>query len=338
MPSGKIALILGATGGIGFETARALKRHGWQLRALHRRPEEVSGILPEADWIRGDAMSAADVFDASVNADLIVHAVNPPGYRNWKGLALPMIDNTIAAALSHGARIVFPGTVYNYGPDAFPLVGEASPQNPRTRKGAIRVEMENRLRRASAEGARVLIVRAGDFFGPHMSGNAWLASGMVKPGRPVTAITDPGRKGIGHAWAYLPDLAETIALLVAPDAAPDTFETFHFGGHWFEDGADFARHVRAATNAPAAKIRPFPWPVVLALSPFVRLFREMAEMKYLWDVPVRLDNAKLIQRLGREPHTPIDLALRATLQGMNCLPEEALTLAGGKIMRSAWRM
>ncbi len=29
---------------------------------------------------------------------LIVHAVNPPGYRNWGQLVLPMIDNTIAAA------------------------------------------------------------------------------------------------------------------------------------------------------------------------------------------------------------------------------------------------
>ena len=27
----KIALILGATGGIGYETARALKHNGWQL-------------------------------------------------------------------------------------------------------------------------------------------------------------------------------------------------------------------------------------------------------------------------------------------------------------------
>ncbi|MBA3070513.1 MAG: NAD-dependent epimerase/dehydratase family protein [Hyphomonas sp.] len=331
----KIALILGATGGIGFETARALKRHGWQLRVLHRRPDSVSHLLPEADWIEGDALSAADVQDAAVNAGLIVHAVNPPGYRNWKGLALPMIDNTVAAAIANRARIIFPGTIYNYGPDAFPLVSETSPQNPRTRKGVIRVEMESRLRRASESGARVLLVRAGDFFGPHMTGNAWLSSAMVKSGRPVTAITDPGRKGVGHAWAYLPDLAETIARLADLDEDLGTFETYHFGGHWFDDGADFARHVRSAASAPSARIGSFPWPVVLALSPFVRLFGEMAEMKYLWDVPVRLDNTKLVRRLGQEPHTPIEAALRASLQGMNCLPRDELTPATGKIVRHA---
>ena len=50
---------------------------------------------------------------------VIVHAVNPPGYRNWCKLVLPMLDNTISAARLTGARIVLPGTVYNFGPDAF---------------------------------------------------------------------------------------------------------------------------------------------------------------------------------------------------------------------------
>ena len=57
---------------------------------------------------------------------LIVHAVNPPGYRNWATQVLPMIDNTIAAAKAVGARIVLPGTVYNFGPDAFPVVARNS--------------------------------------------------------------------------------------------------------------------------------------------------------------------------------------------------------------------
>ena len=39
-----------------------------------------------------------------------------------------MLDNTIAAANAQGATIVLPGTVYNYGPDAFPLLAETSPQ------------------------------------------------------------------------------------------------------------------------------------------------------------------------------------------------------------------
>jgi hypothetical protein len=45
---------------------------------------------------------------------------------------------------------VFPGTVYNFGPDAFPLLSEHSPQRPLTRKGQIRVDMERRLEAAAS--------------------------------------------------------------------------------------------------------------------------------------------------------------------------------------------
>ena len=332
MNTNRTALILGATGGAGYEIAMALRRRGWQLRALSRRPEAGRCLIPEADWIPGDAMNAADVAEAAVSADLIVHAVNPPGYRNWRGLALPMLDNTIAAAKAGGARIMFPGTVYNYGPDAFPLLQEDAPQHPRTRKGAIRAKMEEKLRRASEEGVRVLIVRAGDFFGPHTGGNSWFSQGLVKPGRPVKSVTHPGRAGAGHAWAYLPDYGETVAQLVEKDAGLAPFESFHFGGHWFEDGRDFADRIRVVAGTPEAPIRRFPWEGLLMLQPFVRLFREMAEMKYLWDVPVRLDNSKLVRLLGAEPHTPVDHAIQATLEGMDCLQPRAIPPQPGKLM------
>ncbi len=332
MNTNRTALILGATRGAGYEIATALRQRSWQLRALSRRPDEGRRLIPEADWIHGDAMNAADVAEAAVNADLIVHAVNPPGYRNWRGLALPMLDNTIAAARASGARIMFPGTVYNYGPDAFPLLGEDAPQRTRTRKGAIRVEMEEKLRRAAEGGTPVLVVRAGDFYGPHTGGNNWFSQGLVKTGRPVKAVTHPGLAGVGHAWAYLPDYGEAVAQLVDKDAELAPFETFHFSGHWFEDGREFAERIRVVAGAPGAPIRRFPWEVLLMLQPFVRLFREMAEMKYLWDVPVRLDNSKLVRLLGAEPHTPVDLAIRATLEGMDCLQPRAIPPQPGKLM------
>ncbi len=108
-------------------------------------------------------MNCDNVARAATGAAVIVHAVNPPGYQRWAELVLPMLDNTIAAAKTEGATIVLPGTVYNFGPDAFPFIDEDAPQRPVTKKGAIRVEMEARLQRASREGARALIVRAGDF-------------------------------------------------------------------------------------------------------------------------------------------------------------------------------
>jgi nucleoside-diphosphate-sugar epimerase len=322
MSNNRTALVLGATGGVGGEVARALLRSGWRVRALHRRPHHESiGKDPDLgriEWLVGDAMQRENVVAAAAGADIIVHGVNPPGYRNWRGLALPMLESSIAAAKSSGARIVFPGTVYNFGPDAFPVLRERSPQNPTTRKGKIRVEMERLLEAASQDGVRTFIVRAGDFFGPR-SGNSWFAQGLIKPGRPVRSISYPGRPGVGHAWAYLPDLAEAVVRLLDREAELADFDVFHFGGHWLEPDVEMARAIQRVVGEPQPPIRRFPWALAYLASPFVTVLREMLELRYLWQQPVRLDNAKLVAFLGAEPHTPLDEAVRTTLIGLGSL-------------------
>ncbi len=319
MENGKTALVLGVTGGVGYEIARALIRRGWAIRALARKPAPAR--LPEAEWLTGDAMNAKDVAAAAIGASVIVHGVNPPGYKNWPKLVLPMLDNMIAAAAISGARVFLPGTVYNYGPETFPLLTEDAPQHPRTRKGAIRVEMERRLEAAvEQQGVRSLILRAGDFFGP-VSGNSWFSQGLVTPGKPMKAITYPGRPNAGHAWAFLPDFGETAAALLDREGELADFERFHFRGHYFPHGVEIAEEIRAA-NGGKGKIGFLPWPVLIALSPIVPLFRELAEMRYLWKETIELDNTKLVSFLGAEPHTALPEALNRTLAALGCLPAE----------------
>ena len=241
-------LVLGATGGIGGEVARQLRDGGWEVRALRRSPAQPAGQQDGITWIQGDAMNGADVMAAANGCDVIVHGVNPPGYRRWSELVLPMLDNTIAAACAVGATIVLPGTVYNFGPDAPPILTEESPQHPVTHKGAIRAEMERRLCAASTRGARVLVVRAGDFFGPQ-AGNNWFAQGLVKPNKPVNAVSDPGLPGVGHQWAYLPDVARTMLELLARRGSLDAFAVFHMAGHWDADGSQMAGSIQRVARA-----------------------------------------------------------------------------------------
>ena len=87
-----IALVLGATGSIGGEVARQLAARGWKVRALHRDPAALKERDDRFEWLTGDAMIRENVIAAAGGAQLIVHAVNPPGYRNWAGLVLPMIE------------------------------------------------------------------------------------------------------------------------------------------------------------------------------------------------------------------------------------------------------
>ncbi len=328
----KTALVIGATGGIGGAAAQALLAHGWQVRAMHRNPdtakmkEGAAGI----EWVRGDAINRDDVVAAAQGVQVIVHGANPPGYKNWRGLAVPMLANTIEAATIVGARILFPGNVYNFGPDAWPVIRETSPQHPLTRKGKIRVEMEETLRAATLRGMRVVVIRAGDFLGDGAPGS-WFQTVMVKRGKPVTSVTYPGEREVGHAWAYLPDLGETFARIADREEELPRFETFHFGGYWLERGIEIVESVRRVVGRPNLPIKRFPWIVIYALLPFVRLFREIFEMRYLWRKPVRLDNRKLVAFLGSEPHTPLDEAVRATLTHLGCLdaPAPARSLSMG---------
>ena len=319
MDENRTALVLGATGGVGGAVTANLLRRGWTVRALHRNPAAARARRAEGPtWVAGDAMNAIDVLATARGTSLIVHAVNPPGYRNWDTLVLPMLDNTIAAATATGAQVVLPGTVYNYGPDAFPLVAEDAAQHPISRKGAIRVEMERRLERAAERGVNALVVRAGDYFGPGAGGN-WFSQCLVKPGRPVTAITHPGEAGTGHQWAYLPDVAETMVSLVERGAAWSGLRRFHMDGHWDADGTRMVGAIRKAVATSVPTKRFFWWLIRLG-SPVVPLFREMAEMRYLWRTPIRLDGALLAETLGSEPRTPLDAAVRSTLVSLGCIP------------------
>lgn len=315
------ALVLGATGGIGGALAKALLKRGYRVRAMHRRPQEQMSLRPDYEWVAGDAMRASDVLAAAEGVSVIVHGVNPPGYRNWGELVLPMIDNTIAAARAVGARILMPGTIYNFGPDSFPMLSEESPQRPLTVKGKIRVTLEQRLEQAACEGVPVIIVRAGDFFGPD-AGNNWFAQGLVQPGKPVRFVINPGRRGVGHAWAYLPDVAETfMRLLDRADELP-CFSRFHMNGFFDHDGVQMAQAIARAVGRPGILTLGFPWQIAGLLRPFMPLLKELHEMRYLWRETIRLDNRHLVEVLGEEPQTSLDVAVRTTLRSLGCLPED----------------
>ncbi|WP_417578809.1 NAD-dependent epimerase/dehydratase family protein [Pelagibacterium sp.] len=318
----KSALVLGVTGGVGGAIATALLAKGWRVRGLARNIDVARKSTTEPiEWIGGDAMNRADVIGAAQGVSTIVHAVNPPSYRKWGELVLPMIDNTIAAARMAGARIVLPGTVYNFDPARTPVLSEVSPQNPKSFKGRIRAELELRLERAAPE-VPSLIVRAGDFFGPGAR-SSWFAQGMVASGKPVRRILNIAR-GAGHSWAYLPDLAETFALLLERPEALRPFERVQFEGIYDADGTTMIDAITRQVGRKLAVYR-FPWWAMGLLAPFGGFAREADDIAAVWRHPMRMDNTRLVALLGAEPHTPLDTAMRDSLVAMGCLADERKT-------------
>jgi nucleoside-diphosphate-sugar epimerase len=328
MTTTETALVLGATGGIGGAIAAVLLRSGWTVRALVRDPAKAARAWADRGraptWIAGDAMTRADVIAAARGVQAIVHAVNPPRYLNWDRVVLPMMENTIAAArAAGGARIVLPGTIYNFDPAATPVIDADSPQAPRSRKGAIRARLE-RLLQDAAPAVPSLIVRAGDFFGPG-AGSSWFAQALVAPGKPVRRLLDPGGGRPGHSWAYLPDLAETVGRLMEMSDQLAPFERVQFEGHCDTTGHGVVEAVRAAIGRRVPRYA-FPWWATRLLSPVSDMAREMAEIAPYWRHPVRLDNRRLVALLGAEPRTPLDQAVTTTLEALGCLDRPAAAL------------
>jgi nucleoside-diphosphate-sugar epimerase len=70
---------------------------------------------------------------------------------------------------------------------------------------------------------------------------------------------------------------------------------------------------------PEVPVRSLPWLAIKLAAPFNPTLREMLEMRYLWTSEVHLDNRKLIENLGTEPHTPLREAVHTTLAAMGSL-------------------
>lgn len=317
--SSKTALVLGATGGIGGAVAARLIRQGWTVRALVRDPAQAAttwkGWGRDPEWIQGDALNQAQVIAAARGVDAIVHAVNPAGYQNWSKVVLPMAENTVAAARASGARIVLPGTIYNFEPASTPVIGADSSQTPRSAKGRIRVRMERLIEDAGPE-VRGLIVRAGDFFGAE-GRSTWFSQGVIEPGKQQKRLMNIAR-GPGHSWAYLPDLAEAIVALMEIEDRLAPFERVQFEGYVDTTGRGMIEAIRAAIGRKVPE-QAFPWWLMRLLAPFGGFPGEVAEIAPYWKHPARFDNRRLVELLGFEPRTPLAEAVATTLEALDAL-------------------
>jgi nucleoside-diphosphate-sugar epimerase len=316
MNASKRILILGAAGRIGRTAAEAFRDAGWEVSSLVRGTS-ADRVASGTHVVEVDARDTESVVEAAQGMDVILHALNPP-YTEWPTLVPQLAQGAIAAARASGATLVLPGNVYNYGADMPPVLDETTPMHPISRKGALRVALEDQLRDS---GVRCIILRAGDFYGSGDEGaGSWFDRVIIRyveQGR----LTYPGPLDVVHAWAYLPDLAATLVRLVEARAQFGEFETFGFPGHAVT-GAEMARAIEQALHRKL-NVGGMPWPFLRTLGIVVPTFRELAEMAYLWQVPHRIDGRKLEAAIGTIPHSPFETAIMDTLEGFDLLKKRA---------------
>lgn len=320
------ALVLGLTGGYGRAMAAELLRAGWSVRALVRdraRGEAAAAGLPGPVTLVEGAVGPAPAELAALRraasgVDVVVHGVNTP-YDTWAKLAVPMAQAVAQVTAEEGATLLFPGNVYGYAPGEG--ISERTRPAPVTAKGALRVQVEAALADATTRGARLIVLRGGDFFGlGHDS--SWMhfvLSKVSTRGR----LTVPGRPGVRHAWCFLPDFARAhVALLERRHGLPADAR-FHFAGHVLTP-EELTAALRDALGSPQAPVSAVPWWALRLLGWVRPLLAEIAQMRYLWDEEVLLDQSSLVATLGDVPHTPLHRALRCELRALDIAPTPAL--------------
>ncbi len=274
------ALILGATGRFGRHAAAAFAMAGWKVRPYDRRRDS----LPEA----------------AAGAQVIVNGWNPP-YPDWAAQLPHLTRKLIAAAEASGATILQPANVYIYGTGAPQVLRADTPHAAANPLGQLRIEMEAQLRDS---GLPVILLRAGDYIDTEASGG-WLDRVMLKPGRGV--LDYPGRPDIPHAWAFLPDMALAAVALAERRAELPRFTEVLFPGYTLT-GAELAAGLAAALGRPL-RLRRMSWLPLHLARPFWPMARGLLEMRYLWNMPHRIDGAGFADLLPGFAPTPLPEAL-----------------------------
>jgi len=304
-------VVLGATGGIGHWTVERLLDRKNQVRVMVRTPAKLAQFssMEQIEVVQGDAANIDDVKKAVTGADSVYYCVNVP-YPEWKTKVIPMLRNTVTAAKENRTKVVFPGNVYVYGHVHADFVREDHPFAAHTRKGKIRIRMEQMLAESwKSDHLPYTIVRFPDFYGPFVVNDLYAPIFRnALQGKPMTWY---GGLDVPFECAYIEDAAEA---LVMAGLGPDTNgESYNVAGVEVTTPRQWLQLI-ASVAGTKSKIRTVPKFMIALAGISNPLVREFYEMLYLKNERLILDGTKFKRKFGRIPATPYKDGTRKTLE------------------------
>ena len=215
-----------------------------------------------------------------------------------------MVENTIAAAETVGAKIVFADNLYSYGPVSGPL-REDTPERPVGPKEKLRSELGRRLRRASVP---VVTCRSSDYYGPGGIGSL-PGELVVKPMAAGKAAMWFWPLDLPHTFAYLGDTARAHIVLGDDERAD--------GKIWHTPAAQTltVREFVALTGRVLGNARKpvrLPALTVTVGSLFDKRLRGSAEMNHQRTAPWVVDHSAFEATFGPFAVTPHEQAIEET--------------------------
>ena len=128
-------------------------------------------------------------------------------YTRWATEAQALNRAAIEITQALGATLMFAGNVYNYGAEIPDVLRSDTQQHAETRKGRIRINIEEAIEGATKLGMQGIVIRTGDFFGCNTDSCFEVA---IAKDLPKGKLTCPGLLDLPHAWAKVPDLAQSL--------------------------------------------------------------------------------------------------------------------------------
>jgi len=303
-------LILGGTGSIGYTFAQEVLRHNEQATLLVRnipKAEKLFGRHATLKLVEGDAQDLSLLRQLGAAATHIFHGINYP-YQQWAGNMERVTQNVLEAAAVNKATVLFPSNIYNYGLRS--LIKETSSEQPNTRKGAIRVKLEQLLREAASQGkCRVINLRLPDFWGPNVlnEGIAPVFRGALH-GKAMPWLI---RNNIPHQLVYTPDAARALYELVKLQPQ-EPYALYNYAGEVVPSIKQWQAAIAAAAGA-TPKYKLYSKGFLKMMGWLMPSMKEIHEMAYLWENTLLLDDEKLRQALPNFRNTPLQQAIADTL-------------------------
>lgn len=297
-------VVLGA-GPAGTAVAAELAARRFAVRHVDRNP--ISPADARIETLQADLSTAEAAISATEGAAVIYHAVNV-AYHLQVPVMPGVADAILAAARTHGARLVVLDTLYPYGEADGEAITEQTPWAATSRKGLLRADLDRRYLEAHSRGeVRVALGRSADFFGPGVISST--LGGAFFPG----ALTGGPALGLGdltlpHSYTFIEDVARGLVTLGTDERAEG--RVWHLPTNPALPTTTVHALVEELTGRPLV-VEVMTEPV--ASGPFDEQFMaEYAEMFYQHRIAQNMVSTDFETTFGVTP-TPLREALAATI-------------------------
>ncbi|KRF02991.1 epimerase [Nocardioides sp. Soil777] len=299
-----IHVVTGA-GPVGSTVAQQLAEAGQRVLLLTRSASGPEHPLVER--LSVDVSRPDQLGPALEGAVAVHHCIHGSRYdaRTWRA-ELPVAERHVLAAAGHvGAVVVFPESLYSYGPTDGPIT-EDRPRRATTGKLGVRTEL---LAQRDASPTPTVSVAASDFYGPLVR-NAHAGERLVPTVLAGRTMRVMGSLDQPHSFTYVPDLA---AAMIRAAATPDLWDSFlHAPTAPPVTQRELVEQVAAAAGVPVPRMSAIPAWALRALGAVSRETRELTETSYMFTRPFVLDSGASQERLGLAP-TPLSTGVKETV-------------------------